>query len=394
MSSDAPDGTADELDTSTPSGVIWITGYSSAGKTSIGRMVAAALQRSGTPSIFLDGDDLRGILGGRGYSDEERRELARVYFRLCSHIAAQEVVVVIAAAAMYREVYDWFFDNVPRGMLVYADVPEGVRRRRDAAARKRVYEAEPSKTATYQPPVNADLVVENPDGADLGATAGRIVEAYRVLREPEADHGRAAHWDSAYASRSAPLDPTSFAVLVSESLSPAERSLIEVGCGNGRDAAHFADAGLSVTAIDASPRAIELCRELHGARISFEQGKLDELDLAPGSFDVVYARFVLHAMTPQEEQGFHAAAAAVLRPGGRVFIEARSIHDPLARRGEVISPTERIHGHYRRFIVPEELAAGVEAAGFAVDSMVESSGVAVLGDDDPVVIRMTARRAG
>ena len=76
-------------------GVIWITGYSSAGKTSIGRRVEAEIRGSGATAIFLDGDDLRGVLGGRGYSDDERRELARVYLRLCSHIASQGAVVVI-----------------------------------------------------------------------------------------------------------------------------------------------------------------------------------------------------------------------------------------------------------------------------------------------------------
>src|SRR5436190_11173825 len=89
----APDDAALGSRAAAKSGVIWITGYSSAGKTTIGRVVASELQRSGSPSIFLDGDDLRGILGGRGYSDDERRELARVYLRLCSHIASQDVVV-------------------------------------------------------------------------------------------------------------------------------------------------------------------------------------------------------------------------------------------------------------------------------------------------------------
>ena len=145
-----------------PHGVIWITGYSSAGKTSIGRLVAADLKRSGTPSIFLDGDDLRGILGGGGYSDEERRELARVYFRLCSHIASQDVVVVIAAAAMYREVYGWFSENIERGMLVYVDAPEDLRRHRDATARKQVYN--PIRTQDG-PPVCGQCGFEvNPSG--------------------------------------------------------------------------------------------------------------------------------------------------------------------------------------------------------------------------------------
>ena len=52
-------------------GVIWITGFSAAGKTTVGRRVAAELQALGLPTIFLDGDDLRSILGSSwGYERE------------------------------------------------------------------------------------------------------------------------------------------------------------------------------------------------------------------------------------------------------------------------------------------------------------------------------------
>jgi adenylylsulfate kinase len=40
-------------------GVIWITGYSAAGKTTIGREVARLLSQEGHHVIFLDGDQLR-----------------------------------------------------------------------------------------------------------------------------------------------------------------------------------------------------------------------------------------------------------------------------------------------------------------------------------------------
>ena len=66
--------------------------------------------------------------------------------------------------------------------------------------------------------------------------------------------------------------------------------------------------------------------------------------------------------------------------------------DPMARMGEVISPTERIHGHYRRFIDVDDLSARVESYGFSILDSVESAGLAVHGDEDPVVIRLTARK--
>lgn len=111
-------------------------------------------------------------------------------------------------------------------------------------------------------------------------------------------------------------------------------------------------------------------------------------------FDLVYCRFVLHAMPLAEEIAALGAAWRVLRPGGRIVIECRTINDPLARLGEVLSPTERIHGHYRRFIVPDELADRLKYAGFRVRSSIEGRGFARFGGEDPVVLRIVGERLG
>jgi len=97
-------------------------------------------------------------------------------------------------------------------------------------------------------------------------------------------------------------------------------------------------------------------------------------------------------MTPVEEDVFLTEASRRLPPGGALHIECRSINDPLARKGEVISKNERIFGHYRRFIIAEELRASLETLGFETEYIEEDDGVARLGDDDPVVLRICASR--
>jgi len=376
-------------------GVIWITGYSAAGKTTVGRCVERALRSAGYTTIFLDGDDLRSIFAQRwGYGRDERIDLARVYFRLCSHLAAQGATVVISAVAMYAEVRDWFRKNVPHAMEVYLHVPEHERRRRDAAT-KRVYGAIGDVSTLYDEPTDPDLRIDNYDGVTPEQVADRIVAQYRASSADRiADAGRRAHWQAFYRTAAAPAQPSSFARAVAGKLDSRHVRLIEVGCGNGRDAAYFCSLGHAVTGVDTCDAAIDSCRTAHAASgARFEQGTLAEVAArSAATFDVVYSRFCLHAMSREEEVEALAAAASLLAPGGLMYIECRSINDPMARLGEVISPTERIHGHYRRFIVPEELKSRVSAAGFEVLELVESSGLAVFGTEDPVVIRLAARK--
>jgi len=45
------------------SGLIWITGFSASGKTTIARRVEFLLKKNNFKTIYLDGDDLRAIFG-------------------------------------------------------------------------------------------------------------------------------------------------------------------------------------------------------------------------------------------------------------------------------------------------------------------------------------------
>ena len=379
-------------------GVIWISGYSAAGKTTVARVVQRQLNQGGCRTILLDGDDLRSIFAEKwGYERAERVELAKVYFRLCSTLAAQGNVVIISAVAMYDEVRRWMKENVPGSLEVYLDVPEEERRRRDRAT-KQVYRVIGSPEALYDPPVSPDLVVENHGEVEASEAARKICDFYRShAASPSAasaDLGRERHWNAFYATAAAPATPSPFAVWVNERL-PAGSRGIEVGCGNGRDACHFARHGHSLYAFDLSSAAIDLDRERYAdLGIEFRCGRLEQhLHFLPQGLDFVYSRFVLHAMPVEEEITTLAAAQRVLRPGGLLFIECRSINDPLAREGEVLSPTERIHGHYRRFIVREELEERLAQAGFRLLHGEEGRGLAVFGDEDPVVIRLVGEKS-
>src|SRR6056297_810864 len=141
--------------------VIWITGYSASGKTTVGRKVVSLIREDGRAAALLDGDDLRSIFGDKwGYAREDRVELARVYFRLASHLAAQGVTVVVAAVAMYKDVREWVAEHIPGATQVYLSVPTEELIRRDEKT-KRIYEKIGDLSELYDAPGDEVVVIEN-----------------------------------------------------------------------------------------------------------------------------------------------------------------------------------------------------------------------------------------
>lgn len=381
--------------TSSP-GVIWVTGYPCSGKTTVARRVHYALQAQGIHTVHLDGDDLRSIFAGRwGYDHADRIELARVYFRLCSHLASQGLTVVISAVAMYDEVRDWVKSNLPRSLEVYLNVPTDERRRRDQQVGKHLYQ-DNNNTTKYDEPTHPDLEIANYGSKTPDDAADEILDVYLNSDTQHTREDRLLeHWRSYYTIDGGVLEPSPFALYVTSQMKRPLR-LLEVGCGNGRDAAFFARQGHDVIACDISEEAIALCHERHGhLPITFVQGRLADLTYhLHGPFDAIYTRFCFHAIPEQEELDILDTASQLARVGSNLFVECRSINDPLARKGEVLSPNERIYGHYRRFLRPYALSDRIEAAGFSVTELVESNGFAPFGEEDPLIIRLVAQRSG
>ena len=92
------------------------------------------------------------------------------------------------------------------------------------------------------------------------------------------------------------------------------RQVLEVGCGEGELAARLlSELGAEVTALDQSPRMVELT----GSRgVDARLGDVQELPFADESFDVAVAAWMLyHVPTPGLAL---RELARVVRPGGRV----------------------------------------------------------------------------
>ena len=202
------------------------------------------------------------------------------------------------------------------------------------------------------------------------------------------------HWDEYYKKDNIPDYPSPFAEYVANILSN-QQTILEVGCGNGRDAKFLASQGHLVTGLDRSGEAIELCKKLYSVEsLEFFFGTITDIEkINKKKYDLIYSRFVIHAMSLNEEIKTLNMSHKLLNKDGQFFVECRSINDPLSRKGDILSNTERIEGHYRRFIILEEFKQRLVQVGFKIIEAIESNGLAKFGKDDPVVIRIHAIKA-
>ena len=147
--------------------VIWITGLSGSGKTSLAcEVIKLMAQKAEYPVIHLDGDDLRKVFIGdktkvQNYSRESRLTLSMQYARLCKLISYSGSTVIISTISMFKEVYLWNRKNLPRYFEVYLDVPLDELTRRDPKnIYKEFYDGRRNNVA------GLDLAIDEPEFSD------------------------------------------------------------------------------------------------------------------------------------------------------------------------------------------------------------------------------------
>lgn len=374
-------------------GLIWITGYSASGKTTVSRELVRKLRDEFSNVIHFDGDDLRGIFGNSwGYEMNDRVALAKVYFTLCNFIISQGNLVVISAIGKFNEIEDWIKENIPFSLIVELIVSEEERIYRDSLT-KNVYKNGKVFDSQYDDLRRTDIYINNSTKNTVPNVVRVIYENLLSKASNPNDHGRSKHWKDYYSSNDVPSNPSSFAEIVMREQG-SDKSLLEIGCGNGRDTFYFARNGMKVTAIDYSPEAIEACKKQRDSdSIDFFCGTIDKIkQLKDYSYDIAYSRFVLHAMPLAEEKEVLKKCYDLLPENGIFYIECRSNKSERFREGDIISSDERSDGHYRRFIDFIDLQSRLVDCGFEITDAIESNGLAVYKGDDPVIIRITAKK--
>ncbi|WP_239511385.1 adenylyl-sulfate kinase [Burkholderia sp. JP2-270] len=148
-------------------GVLWLTGLSGAGKTTLADALAARLRDRGVHPVVLDGDRLRtGLNRDLGFTVQDRfenvRRIAEVA-ALTSESGALAIVSVISPLVAMRDEARSIVGQAFRE--VYVSTPLACCEARDpkglyAKARGGVLPEFTGVSSPYEPPVDADLTID------------------------------------------------------------------------------------------------------------------------------------------------------------------------------------------------------------------------------------------
>ncbi len=155
--------------------------------------------------------------------------------------------------------------------------------------------------------------------------------------------GQEGHWNRTYSGDSAFFGegPSEFArMALSQFKNSAVRSVLELGCGQGRDTLLFAKEGFDVTALDYSKAGLhklqESARDL-GVSDCIDTRSFDvrkPLPFPDGTFDACYSHMLLCMDLSTAELRFLLGEIhRVLKPGGVTLYSVRNTFDKHHRAG-------------------------------------------------------------
>ena len=144
--------------------VIWFTGLSGAGKTTLAEKLAAYLKAKGEKCELLDGDTVRNIFPQTGFTKKERDEHVKRMGFLASMLERNGVTVLASFISPYRESRDFVRKMCRNFVEVYVSTSLEVCEKRDVKGLYKKARSGEIKSFTgiddpYEPPLHPEITI-------------------------------------------------------------------------------------------------------------------------------------------------------------------------------------------------------------------------------------------
>ena len=154
--------------------VIWLTGLSGSGKSTIAKVLETRLKSLGLEVEYLDGDELRrSISPDTGFSRHDRELHCRRVTHISDLLAKHGIIVIVALVSPYKSIRDYARINIRSFVEVWVKCSIEICMKRDP---KKLYQnAIEGKISNmtgiqdpYETPANPEIVLDtetlSPDG--------------------------------------------------------------------------------------------------------------------------------------------------------------------------------------------------------------------------------------
>ena len=137
------------------------------------------------------------------------------------------------------------------------------------------------------------------------------------------------------------------------------KKILDVGCGQGRDAIHFAQSGYDVTAIDISTNAIEfvnrISQELGLKNIATHVRDIQEEFAFDQNFDFVYSNLALQFFDLQQLEKILKNISNVMEENSMFVLSTKKEGDKYHKFGNKVNEFAYEHKGITRYFYPKEM---------------------------------------
>ena len=301
---------------------------------------------------------------------------------------------MICTIAMFDEIREWNRNNIEKYIEVFLDVDIEVLLKRN---KKGLYSDNKNNVVgidvEVEFPKNPDIIINN-DGRYSAKECMDIILNYEYKKSSITNN--IDYWNGFYKNNfNEIIEPSSFAKYIMSYIEP-NKTLLDLGCGNGRDSKFFINNKLNVVGVDTSDYAINKLNNeiIDGNSIFICDDFVTCRNIFQQQYDYIYSRFTLHTISEKQETELLLNIKESIKNNGYFFIEARTINDEIYGKGQRIGENEYIYNnHYRRFIDVDKFKEKLRnIGGFEIIELKEDKNYSKIEESNPTLMRCILKK--